>query len=261
MTRHPYFALWSLLATAFAIIATYSCFDPIKTGAVEIRTSTIAQSLTKDHRPQPATADTLAIPAPTAQATPAPTDTTAQTILIIGDSMLEGINPRLAAYARAAGHTLHSVIWYSSTTEYWGTCDTLSVFMRRYHPTFVFISLGANELFVRDIQAKRTPYLRNILSQLGNTPYLWIGPPNWRDDTGINRMIEANTPPGCYFKSQGMHFDRAKDGAHPTHASAAQWVDSIARWIPLHSAHPILMPHPDQAKARPASVTVLAPKK
>ncbi len=119
----------------------------------------------------------------------------------------------------------------------------------------------ANELFVKDIIEKREGCLKYFLEQIGDIPYLWIGPPNWKKDTGINEMIARNVKPGCYFKSDGMHFDRTKDGAHPTHASAAQWVDSIARWMPLHSSHPIKMNTPTMAKSRPASVTVLQPLK
>ena len=255
--RNEYIGLWCLLLVAFAVVAGASAFDPVMVGDFELKTSGIASRLTRE---------TSTVSPDTVKSIPAiaekqETDSSAQNILIIGDSMLEGLNPRLAAYAEANGHTLNSVIWYSSTTAYWGCCDTLQVFMRKFKPTFVFISLGANELFVNDIAAKREDMLKYFLSQLGDTPYLWIGPPNWKPDTGINDMIARNVPAGCYFKSDGMHFDRAKDGAHPTHASAALWMDSIARWMPLHGAHPILLDNPGALKARPASVTVLQPLK
>lgn len=255
--RNEYIGLWCLLLVAFAVVAGASAFDPVMVGDFELKTSGIASRLTRE---------TSTVSPDTVKSIPAiaekqETDSSAQNILIIGDSMLEGLNPRLAAYAEANGHTLNSVIWYSSTTAYWGCCDTLQVFMRKFKPTFVFISLGANELFVSDIAAKREDMLKYFLSQVGDTPYLWIGPPNWKPDTGINDMIARNVPAGCYFKSDGMHFDRAKDGAHPTHASAALWMDSIARWMPLHGAHPILLDNPGALKARPASVTVLQPLK
>ncbi len=256
---NEYVAIWLLLLTAFAVFAAASFFEPPVIWGVEIRNSGMADRLTRE----PATAEP-ADSMPEATGTPgipAPTDSASQRILIIGDSMLEGINPRLAAYAAKNGHTLNSVIWYSSTTAYWGNCDTLKVFLRRFNPTFIFISLGANELFVSDITAKREHLLKNFLNQIGDIPYIWIGPPNWKKDTGINDMIARNVPRGQFFKSDGMHFDRTKDGAHPTHASAALWVDSIARWMPLHAAHPILMERPDVEKARPNSVTVLQPLK
>lgn len=255
--RNEYIAFWCLITVAFALVAGASAFEPVMIGNTELRTSGIVDRLTR--RPVDAVTDT-AVAAPP-DTTRQEVDSAAQRILIIGDSMLEGLNPRLAAYAAANGHTLNSVIWYSSTTAYWGCSDTLRVYMKRFKPTFVFISLGANELFVENIAEKREDMLKYFLEQLGDTPYLWIGPPNWKRDTGINAMIARNVPRGCYFKSDGMHFDRAKDGAHPTHASAAKWMDSIARWMPLHGAHPILMENPGDIKARPASVTVLQPLK
>ncbi len=188
-------------------------------------------------------------------------DTATQNILIIGDSMLEGLNKRLGDYAKANGHNLNSVIWYSSTTEYWGTCDTLSVFLNRFKPTFLFISLGGNELFVKDIKEKRTGFLKNILKQIGDIPFVWIGPPNWKPDTGINEMVAENVGKGRFFLSDGMHFDRQKDGAHPTYASAALWFDSIARWMPDHASHPIRLEKPaDSIKGKPQRVVVLQPK-
>lgn len=260
MKKHEYFGLWTLLAAAFAIFLVFSCFDSVTIWGVELRSSGMAQRLTRE--PQEASAaDAGAAETAALIAEKIETDSSKQSILLIGDSMLEGLNPRMAAYARENGHTLNSVIWYSSTTVYWGNCDTLRRFIRRFNPTYIIISLGANELFVKDIAQKREGCLRYILEQIGNIPYLWIGPPNWKEDTGINDMIARNVKPGCYFRSDGMHFDRAKDGAHPTHASAALWVDSIARWMPLHSSHPILMETPEAAKGRPASVTVLQPLK
>ena len=58
-----------------------------------------------------------------------------------------------------------------------------------------------------------------------------------------------------------MKFDRAKDGAHPTRKSAGLWMDSVARWMPQHAAHPIKMDKPEEETARAQRVIVLQPKK
>lgn len=259
-----YFQLWALLLAAFIVIVAYSCLDSDKRlslGDVEIKSSGIADRLTQ----QPDTtakADSglLASDMKKEAAIPAPVDTATQSILIIGDSMLEGLNPALGAYAKHNGHKLNSVIWYSSTSEYWGNSDTLRVYLNQFKPTFIFISLGANELFVSDIKEKRDKFVKSLIRQIGDIPYVWIGPPNWKKDTGINEMIVENVPQGRYFKSDGMHFDREKDGAHPTHASAKLWMDSIARWMPLHAEHPIRLDAPPaDVKGRPDRVVVLQP--
>ncbi len=255
-----YLAVWTILSVSLLIITLLSFLDSISVFGVEFKSSGIADRLTQ--LPDTTIANSGSVDDEKVVMEtkfPAPLDTASQNILIIGDSMLEGLNPRLAAYAKENGHTLNSVIWYSSTSKYWGTCDTLKVFLRKFKPTFIFISLGANELFVRNIAEERDAYVKNFLKQIGDIPYLWIGPPNWKKDTGINDLIEKNVKEGCFFLSNGMHFDRAKDGAHPTHASAALWLDSVARWMPAHCAHPIKMKKPTEAKGRPASVTVLQP--
>lgn len=253
--------VWLLLATALLVITALSFAEKPSLFGMEIKQSAIAKTLVKE--PEPVDSGFLAVAPPSESRTEkkAEPDTSSHRILIIGDSMLEGLNPRLAAYAKENGHTLNSVIWYSSTTKYWGESDTLRVFIRRFKPTYIFISLGANELFVRNIAEHREGLLRNFLRQIGDIPYVWIGPPNWKKDTGINDMIARNVPKGRFFLSNGMHFDRNADGAHPTHASAALWMDSIARWMTLHAEHPIKMKKPKAAKASPKSVTVLQPLK
>lgn len=187
------------------------------------------------------------------------TDSLPKTILFFGDSMLEGLSPRLAAYCQASGHTLYTVIWYSSTSERWGTTDRLRDYIKRLSPDYIFICLGANELFVNNIIDKRTRYVKNILRDIGQIPYVWIGPPNWKQDTGVNRMILDNARPGTFFLSDGMHFERKKDGAHPTAASARLWMDSVIRWMPEHCTHPILMKAPTEPKARPRRIFIHQP--
>lgn len=256
-----YFGFWAILVISFAIFLTLSGFDSIKVGGFELRSSGMIDRLTKAPDTAVVAHDSLACMPDTVVEQPKEVDETPQTILFIGDSMLEGLSPRLAAYAEANGHTLYSVIWYSSTSEVWGETTKLQEYIEEFKPTYVFISLGANELFVRNIAERRDKFVKNIISQIGNLPYVWIGPPNWKPDTGINDLIAKNARNGSFFLSNGMHFDRAKDGAHPTRKSAGLWMDSVARWMPEHAAHPIKMDKPEAAKARPKRVIILQPKK
>lgn len=272
MKHHPYISLWCLLAVAFAIFAATSAMvdspetvDTISVGPVALKSSGIAHALmqappAQDHTPASARSiGTICDTIPATQAA-VEVDTAAQTILFIGDSMLEGLSPRLADYCAANGHTLYSVVWYSSTSATWGQSSKLREYIARIHPTFIFVSLGANELFVKDIKTKRHNFVRNIIADIGQIPYVWIGPPNWKPDTGINDLVASVAAPGCYFKSDGMHFDRSSDGAHPTRKSAAFWLDSIARWIPAHSAHPIKLQDPGDIKGKPRKLYVHSPQ-
>ena len=115
-------------------------------------------------------------------------DTMPQRILFIGDSMLEGLARRFYDYAAKNGHDLHTVLWYSSNSERWAKTRTLDYYLEHVKPTYVVICLCSNELFVRDMD-NRDQYIKTILSKIGNVPYVWISPPNWKDDTGINEVI------------------------------------------------------------------------
>lgn len=263
MKKH-YTELWLLLACAFAIFAVASAFEMPVIAGHQLKSSEIHSHIFGKNEtavpldsvvPHTAAAET----ADKAPSFPVPCDTASKTILFIGDSMLEGLGPRMAAYAQENGHIMYQVTWYSSTSEVWGRSDKLKGYIERLHPDYIFICLGANELFVSDIATKRDKYVKKIIADIDTIPFLWIGPPNWKKDTGINDLIRANAPLGSFFLSDGMHFDRSKDGAHPTRTSAALWMDSVARWMPLHSNHPIRMAKPAKTSARPKRIFVHQP--
>lgn len=258
-----YLGLWLLLAVGLGIFTWLSARPPISIGGYELKSSGIWKTLTDDgseeaHIRQVKGAAQRAAAIEPAQK-PVETDTLPKTILFIGDSMLDGLYPRLAAYADKNGHTLYAVIWYSSTSQVWGQSDKLRNYIDRLHPDYIFVSLGANELFVKDIIEKRDVYVKRILADIGSIPYVWIGPPNWKEDTGINDLVAANAGPRHFFLTNGMKFPRMKDGAHPTHQAAIGWMDSVVRWMAVHSDHPIRMELPDKSTARAKRVFVHQP--
>lgn len=256
-----YRGLWCILAVALLVFLGVSLWGPIRVGGYELKQSAMADALIPPAADTVTAAGASAKPASagTAVKKAVETDTAAKTILFIGDSMLEGLGPRMAAYARQNGHTVYQVMWYSSHSKAWGSTDKLRTYIRQLHPDYIFICLGANELFVTDIKKKRAQYVRNMVRDIGEIPFVWIGPPNWKPDTGINQLIAENVPQGMYFKSDGMTFSRSKDGAHPTRESAIEWMDSVARWMPKHSAHPIRMAVPEMRTARPKKIFVHQP--
>lgn len=262
-----YLPLWGVLATSFAIFALISFFEHPTILGHEFKTTGFADeifgeratSVRSETPGATASHQSEAPAAAVADAFPMPLDTAAQTILFIGDSMLEGLGPRMAAYADQNGHTLYEVMWYSSTSDTWGSSDKLEGYIARLKPTFVLICLGANELFVPDIATRRADKVKAIVEKIGDIPFLWIGPPNWKKDTGINSLIKESVPRGSFFLSAGMNFDRTKDGAHPTRSSAAAWLDSVARWMPDSALHPIRMAYPDKQSGKARRIFIHKP--
>lgn len=262
--RRGYIGLWAILIITFTLFLFASRMESIPFGPMELKASTLWEEIFGERDAAAADPTTTLsteeiIARSQEQLEQEEPDTLPKRILFIGDSMLEGLYPRLAAYAKENGHSLYCVIWYSSTSKVWGESTRIPGFIKQFDPDYIFISLGANELFVKDIEKQRDRYVKKILSEIDPIPYIWIGPPNWKEDTGINRLIARNARPGTFFLSDGMHFDRSSDGAHPTRQSAALWMDSVIRWMPLHSSHPIKMDRPSQQSARADKVVVLQP--
>lgn len=171
-------------------------------------------------------------------------------IMIFGDSMLEWLAKRLCDYTLENGYDLTSIIWYSSSTKLWATTDTLQYFLDRIQPDYVMLCLGGNELFVRDL-SKREKYIDTIVKRIGDRPFLWIGPPNWKKDTGINDLIRQRVGEGRFFDSRELELDRADDNMHPTRSAAALWMDTIASWLNSTQArHPLKMDRPTQSRRR-----------
>lgn len=258
-TFSNYKGLWLVLVVAFVFFAILSMCDSITLFDHEMKSSKIWSTLTESHESEQATA--AQVEKEDVKPTfPVPVDTVPKTIMIFGDSMLDGLTPRLAAYAKENGHELYEVVWYSSSTEAWGKTDKLKNYVDSLKPDFIFVALGSNELFVKNIEENRDKYVKKILQDIGDIPYLWIGPPNWKEDTGINDMLFKNIGEHRYFWSKDMTFPRMKDGAHPTHEAAIGWMDSVIRWMPANSDHPIKLNVPAEKKARAKRVFVHSPK-
>ena len=253
--KRTYFSLFALLFVAFMLFAGLSFFKDGIEESFGINTATFASDLLSVPDKELELAEVVTTDSVTgkviATVERAPLDTTKKNILFIGDSMLERLSPRIAAYAEENGHQMNTVIWYGSSTEVWATSGRAKECIRKYRPDYIIISLGGNELFITDIIARRTKYVKQIVADFAGIPYVWIGPPNWKKDTGINKMIQNVVPKGNFYLSYtpDQHYDRAKDGAHPTPASAAKWADRICKWIVEESNNPIVLNFPQKARA------------
>ena len=261
--KKAYFAICAILLVGLGVFYAFSNSDlDMKLGDTEIKKGTFNETLFAAEPQRKVTQRDVPLPPNRKKAGKAEMDTTKKTILFIGDSMVECLFPRMSAYAKKNGHNLYCVVWYSSSTEIYGSRTTLKEYINKFKPDYIMITLGGNELFVRDIRQKRQKYVDEIIKQMGNIPYIWIGPPNWKDDTGINDMISESVPQGCFYLSYtpDQHYNRKKDGAHPKADSSILWADRICKWIMTKSAHPIRLEAPPAGEtARPTKLELLQP--
>lgn len=201
--------------------------------------------------------DTIAV-----EPVPLPLDTAGKRILFFGDSMIEGLSMRFADYARENGHQLYTVCWYGSTTTGWAhNLDTLQSFLRWSEADYVVVSLGGNELKVKDLD-NRAENIRIIQRALGSRPTIWVAPPSWVKDPTITGVIRGVVGDKRYFDSTRLTYTRGSDKMHPTFGSASRWMDSIAVWMSSpQTAHPIKMDFPKATEPRKWKKKFMFPKK
>lgn len=249
-----YFLYLFLLAGALVLFSALSFTDTsLGIGKIELKDSKIKQYFF----PSPK----LALVADTIKRTGGSEkiDSSAQKFLFIGDSMLEFMRIRFNDYCHKNGHTMNTVIWYSSSSLWYGQCDTLSYFIKKHQPTYVVLVLGANELFIKDIKTERAEFVKHIIAEMGDVPFIWVGPPNWKDDTGINDLIFRYAGRDRYFPSKNLSYERTKDGAHPTRPSAYKWMDSVAVYMQNDARYRVLMEMPDTFLGKVPPTEILKP--
>jgi len=172
------------------------------------------------------------------------TDRSPQSILLIGDSMSKWLRYRLQDYCEANNHHLSTVTWVSGNTKWFAETDTLNYYIKKYDASYVILVLGSNELFIRNIEKNRAGFVDEITETLSAVKWVWIGPPNWKNDSGINKMLMGKLGKDRFFLSKDLKFQRQSDGMHPTVKSCSMWVDSIASWITHTSRSRILLDIP-----------------
>lgn len=257
-------AIWRfifIIFITFAVLALYS-FSPktIKIGKIELKKTSIKTFIVGDTiLPEAMIAEQVKTETPKM-------DSSKQVILLIGDSMLEQLRWAMRDYCEQNGHELYTIMWYSSQSKWFGEYDTLTYYIKKIKPTYVFLVLGANELFVSNIKIDRAKYVKKIVTDLGTIPFVWVGPPNWKKDTGINELIARYAKTGRYFPTINIsldkpNFKRYKDGAHPLPATAQYWMDELAVWVMQNSDHPIILNKPDHKGTMSTQTTILQPLK
>jgi len=166
-------------------------------------------------------------------------DRSKQNILLFGDSMADGLEFELVNFAKWNKHNFKKVAICSSSIFYWGTGDTLVKIIKEYKPTFIFISLGSNELLRKDLE-NYPKYLKGLNEQLGAIPFVWIGPPNWTKDFGLTDLIVNAVGDDRFYPSKNLSLERGEDKKHPTPKGFRIWADSLSVWLMNHARHKIL---------------------
>jgi lysophospholipase L1-like esterase len=169
---------------------------------------------------------------------------------LIGDSEIGGLRYSINDYCRENGHKIVlAVEWNSATTFNFGRSDTIDKIIAKYKPSYIFMAFGLNELYARDLKARKIA-ANKLAEKLKGIPYAWIGPANWDEDFGINKVFESSAESGTYFMSKNLTLSRSKDGRHPDNKGYRAWMDSIATWVQTSAKYKLKMKVPKK-RARP----------
>lgn len=169
--------------------------------------------------------------------------------LLIGDSMFEGLCGPLNDYLEHAGFETTTIVWYGAYSKVWCRHDTLKTILELNKPDFVMFSCGTNELLIPYIRVHQ-PYVSKLTEVLNGYHFAWIGPPNWKKDTGINHLIDSTLNGNHFYYSGNLQLSRYKDGIHPDKAGNRIWADSIVTWVNANYSDYLYLSRPDTFKYR-----------
>jgi hypothetical protein len=169
---------------------------------------------------------------------------TNQRILLMGDSECGGLCYPLNDYCKANGHELvATLVWNSAGIFNYAYSDTVVKVIEKYKPTYIFIVLGLNELYVRDL-SKRQKAAAVLARKLEGIPYTWVGPANYMEDFGINNVYKQAAKSGAFYLTKQLSLPKGKDKRHPNKEGYRIWMDSLATWVSHSARYPLPLAPP-----------------
>ncbi len=172
-------------------------------------------------------ADTIVTP--DASSAPLPAGTT---VLHVGDSMAGALGIDLDKELAARG--VRGVLHYKTASFIpgWAFGPALPLYIAQAKPDLVLITLGTNELAMRD-PTQRAAGVREIVKRLEGRPCVWIAPLLWKADNGLFDVIRRNVKPCRFLDSNVVAPDlpRLDDRIHPTISARARWARLVVEWL------------------------------
>ena len=172
-------------------------------------------------------------PEPPAEAAPV----TARRIVLVGDSLAQGLGPALAEIARGVPCGFHAVGKQSTRVRDWMRDSDLVAAIGAPPADLVLVSLGTNDMRTADPAAAGTEagaLVDKIVA--AGASVAWIGPPRMTFDTGVFRPALAGACSARNVRicdSQSLDLERAADGIHLTPKGYRAWAETIATWVPF----------------------------
>ena len=159
-------------------------------------------------------------------------------VLHMGDSTVGGdhaLTKALKGRFQAEGSRFVSNTVNSESIVTLAMNGHLKELLAKHDPDLVLLNLGTNEVFV-PVPEALAARIDAIVKRIGARDCIWIGPPTWKPDTGIVKVIREHAAPCRFFDSSDLKLDRFGDGIHPTEAGGETWASLI--WAFFKGAAP-----------------------
>ncbi len=173
-----------------------------------------------------------AVVSPRPSERPPPALPSETTVLHIGDSFAGALGLPLGRRLKGAGSK--SVLHFKTASfiPNWAHSKELRLWLLRYQPDLVLITLGANEIEIVEPEQRAKP-VRRLVQALEGRPCVWVGPPLWTDDTRLMDVIRDNVSPCRFLDSTRLvpDLERMSDGIHPTLEARERWADAVVDWL------------------------------
>lgn len=157
-------------------------------------------------------------------------DSKQKRILLTGDSMGDLLFFPLRTLRKKNGFQITYKPDYGSKISKWAKTKRLVTYIKKYRPDLVIFTMGSNEILWL-VKQQKIKNIHKIKKHLKGTEFVWVGPPNWQKDWGLDSAIHTNIGKSNYFVSKCFNFKRNPDGAHPTAHEGKIWTDTLMRWI------------------------------
>lgn len=188
----------------------------------------------------PASADGSTAKAPDAASAEAPPADQAKTplpagstILIIGDSFADSLGLGLKRKQDELGVRFVMQGEKATFIPEWASTKDVPGLVRYWKPALVIVSLGGNELHLKDPQV-RASRIQKLVSRIGDRPCVWVAPSLWgNEEFGLLKVIEENSKPCRYYDSNALagELPRGGDGIHPDLEGQDRWAKALLSWL------------------------------
>jgi lysophospholipase L1-like esterase len=156
-----------------------------------------------------------------------------RSVLHLGDSMVGfrgGLTRALENRFQDAGTRFYSSSLTSAGIASFDESDHMEKLLTKLHPEMVIVTLGMNNVTYPHPEALRHNIV-SIVKKIAPRDCYWIGPPAWKPDAALVKVLAESTSPCTFFDSSDLKLERQTDGIHPTERGGEVWADAF--WLVL----------------------------